>query len=866
LVTDFGLAKRVQADQHLTQSGAIVGTPSYMAPEQASGKKGAVTTAADVYSLGAILYECLTGRPPFQAETALDTLMQVVEMEPPLPRKVNPAIDRDLETICLKCLDKQPARRYSSAETLAIDLDRWLAGMPINARPVSNLERTWRWCRRNPVIAGLVMGIALSLGAGIAIATYFAVQANARAREALEEKWKVRHQLYAAQMVLAQVAWRDGESVRLHDILLSQRPEHTGGRDLRGFEWFYLWRLNLLEQRFSLRGHEKPVLAVAYSLDGKYLASGGRDRTVKVWDAFNGRPILTFTAHIGAVTGLAFGPQGRLATASRDGTVKVWRVNAPRKTLILRGHAGAVNCVAFSPQGKRLSSGGADGKIILWDPLTGRQGRHWKPHVGEVTALAFSPDGQRLASAGNVEHFVTIWDTATGREVIRLKGHDSGITCVAYDTEGKRLVTGSADGTARIWNAHSGEELQMLSIVSRAFNRPQPGMVLSVAFRPDGNQLAIASRDWDFDKQKWADGEVWLWDAGRVRRRLWLPIGQHWPRSVAFSPNGKNLALGGDFRELLAVLEVGGPLTLKTPLAPATSLAFSPDGKSLFSGSGIGEINLVGVRGEGKKWDVSTGQETFTFRVPTGAVNCVILDAQGKRVFAGGNNQPVRIWDTSTGKLILTLSEPWVDVKRLVLDPSGSRLAGIVSGRVTLCNANTGKILRTWDFPFWGSLGIVFSPDGKRLAAPGHRGVVIWNTDTGKELLVIKETEELLGFRSVAFHPDGKRLAGACGNMIKVWDAETGEELLRLKGHTDNVSCVAFTPDGTRLGSGSDDGTVKVWEAHRGLELLTLIGHQKEVICVTFSPDGKRLASVSADGTVNIWDRKPRTDIWPTGP
>jgi serine/threonine protein kinase len=285
-VTDFGLAKRVKGDRALTQSGAIVGTPSYMAPEQAAAKKG-LSTAADVYSLGAILYELLTGQPPFRAETPLDTLLQVLEREPERPCSFNPDLDRDLETICLKCFEKDPQGRYASAEALTADLERWLAGEPISARPVSNVERLWRWCRRNPVVTSLLAAVAGALLLGTVVASYFAARANSNAREANQEKLRAnekvaeairerelaRRHLYVAKLQLAQTAWRDAEIGRLLDLLEEQRPK-SGQEDLRGFEWYYLWRL-CHSDLVTLKGHTGTVRSVAFSPDGRRIASGG---------------------------------------------------------------------------------------------------------------------------------------------------------------------------------------------------------------------------------------------------------------------------------------------------------------------------------------------------------------------------------------------------------------------------------------------------------------------------------------------------------------------------------------------------------------------------------------------------------------
>jgi tRNA A-37 threonylcarbamoyl transferase component Bud32 len=465
-VTDFGLAKRIEGDAGHTQSGVVVGTPSYIAPEQASGQRR-LTTAADVYGLGAILYEVLTGRPPFKAETPLDTLLEVVGKESVRPRALDAHADRDLETVCLKCLDKDPAKRYGSAEALAEDLERWLAGEPIRARRSGAVERLVKWARRRPAVAalaGLVIVVAALGGAGVvwqwqeAKNGWSAAEKKAEAEKAAREKTQealaqAKQNLYFQRIALAERELSAGNLGRAEELLDECPPV------LRGWEWHYLKRLRLGPPRV-LGGKGSWVVGVALSPDGKLLASAGSSRLFL-------------------------------------GEVKLWEVESGRERFALGGpllRPGAT-AVAFSPDGKTLAASGIDAVIRLWDVATGKSVRILRGHGGAAVAVAFSPDGKRLASA-SFDGTVRVWDAEAGKELHVLRHADRAL-CVAFSPDGKYLASGGCDNVVRVWDAATGKEVSAL--------RGPPGYVMGVAFSPDGQQLAAASGH----RHK---GEVQLWD------------------------------------------------------------------------------------------------------------------------------------------------------------------------------------------------------------------------------------------------------------------------------------------------------------------------------------------------------------------
>jgi WD40 repeat protein/serine/threonine protein kinase len=896
-VTDFGLAKRIAGDSKLTQSGAVVGTPSYMPPEQAGGKKG-LTLAADVYALGAILYECLTGRPPFRAETPMDTLLQVLEREPERPRALNPRLSRDLETICLKCLQKEPGRRYGSALELAEDLERYLRGEPIEARPVGRTERLWRWCRRNPAVAALIVAVVLAMAVGTVISTQFALRAADEAHLAQQESERARQSefrtlrnLYVSQMNQAWLSWQAAQVSRVRELLDAQEPRHTGGHDFRGFEWHYLHRLLQTERR-TLRkpapraqwlsgegrmvafrpgtsqvawvespgggmsprralnkdgdriavleepdeaAFPKVVLCdmatgrmirtfprlkdVVFSSNGKYLAGGSKYRAaseIAILDVDTGEKLASLPC--GRL--YAFSPDGKVlaVVSSIEGLpnegVLLWEWASRTKPAKLSRDQTSAVTVAFSPDGKWIASGSVYGSGLVWDAQTGRKTISLKGHTNVITSVVFSPDGKLLATA-SYDRTIRIWDAATGKEVRALVGHSGLVTEVAFSSDGKILVSGATDQTARVWDASDGRQLRVY--------RGHASALLSVALSSDGKLLATAA----------LDGSVKLWDAARDQEvRSFAVPGPVEELPLAWEPSSDRLAVGGSELRLWDVtqwrrasdLSATGSMTGSMTWGPYY-VAYSADGRRLVSLALVIPdeadrklVTEVAIRDAGEKkprtWTIEGRMQGKMALSPDGRH----LALHARRLTA------IEVWDLDAGRRISTLekNKRAYGLAALVFTRDGKYLAvaevsiegGNPAVQLILKEVTGGRTVATSPVLADEVRHLAFTPDGQQVLAVGRNRAYLWDIASGKQVHGFPLNTEVL---TTSFSPDGKRLAtSGLEGQVALWDVATGQQLLTLPGFRGALSALAFSPDGTRLAGSSqegDRGMVKVWDA-----------------------------------------------------
>jgi WD40 repeat protein len=811
-ISDFGLAKLTEDGLNLTRTTDVLGTPSYMAPEQTGGH-GAVGPAADVYALGAILYECLTGRAPFLGEGVLDTLDQVRNQEPVPPSRLQPRLPRDLEVICLKCLHKSHLRRYGSARELADDLHRFQDGTPIRARPVGLLERTWKWARRRPAAAALVVVSVLAvLGfavLGVVVNQTVRGQRDLARRQADEldiQLQQTRQLLYTTQLLRVGAVWPSDPQQALR---LLEDPGACPA-DLRCFSWGVLYG-QCKRYRQELTGHSARVTAVAVSPDSRLFASADDQGQIRLWDD-QGKNVATWHEHSARVAVLAFTKDGRLlASGGHDGTIKLWHVTQRKLQGTLRVGAGRVTGLAFHPDQRTLASSSADagaGVVKIWDTRTLRIRRTLRGATDPLTPVALSPDGN-TAVCSDRNHALCLWDTRTGKPRGLLRGHTAAVTALAFAPD-NRLVSGAVDGSLRLWDVAGEVELDSFTI--------EIGAIAGLAVHPAGQSVAVAVERAGEPGSGEGRPDLQVWDL--LARRGGEPLRAH-----------------------------GG----------ATAVACTPDGRTLISGGADRTLKL---------WDHPGRRERVVMRDQTGGPGSVAMSANG-RVLAwarqhppGGTSTVIDVYDLVRGTMLAPLRGHGRPVRYLCLSPDGRTVASTAGNddepaELLLWDTATGTLRLALSGHRVGVTVLAISADGQRLASADLSGVVkVWDMATGNERLhlAVKGTP----WRALSWSGDGKVLAAGSGAgkpaLIQLWDAQTGRSRQPAVELRTPVTTLALSPDGSQLAWCGSGGVVRLLDVTEGGPALPLDTGMKGVASLAFSPDGRTLAVAGSGTGVKLWD------------
>ena len=866
-IIDFGVAKaltqRLTERTLFTEQGQCIGTPEYMSPEQAEITGLDVDTRSDIYSLGVLLYELLTGCTPFDGKelrskgyaemqriiceqdpikpsTKLTTLGgrlgDVAKHRSSTAEQLRKSVRGDLDWVVMKAMEKDRTRRYETANGLATDIDRHLNNEPVTARPPSKLYRFQKLVRRNKSAFAVAAVVVAALVLGTVVSTWQAVRATRAEREqsrlrhdAIEarEAETVQRQraeagerlarlhLYDADMNLAGQALQENNLGRAMSFLNLHRPARTGGVDLRGWEWQYLWGQCRTDELTTIGRHDGIVQSVAVSPDGQWVASGGWDGLLKIWTPARGAGRWEAVANVqlggGPVCSVAFSPDGRwLAAGTKKNEFALFR----------------------SPDWQQESSG-----LTATSPET------------DFISLAFSPDSRLLAVGGDVWSM----DTRTRLRTLPCRKFTWGEPAVAWLPNSQTLAgfgKSNGDYQVTLFDVSSPNPDATLAVIPLRRDSGVPTQPLTLAFSPDGGHLAVGF--WD--------GTIRIYASGDWSEVTALTNHTAWVSSLAFSKNGELLAsASADHR--IKVWRTRGwqeAASLRGHLEEVWGVAFTPDGERLVTGSKDNSVRLWSVARRAQPLDeISVWAEDMRF-----------FGLSGTCPFRVGPSNVLTIWDQETLEVRKQISDyPVADVLFSVPSPDARLLFLFTDGGgawlMDLAERADARpvCLQSEGLRFRAG---AFSDHGSWLALADENTVRVWTLKKGQPLLAFTSQER--DVHLVSFSIDERFLGAAAGpgsieQTIVVWDTASGKELLRHQAHHDWVSGIDFSPDGRLAATVDCSNICKLFDVRSRREVATLRGQLMALHSVCFSPDGRRLAAGTGDGCINVWDLETGREV-----
>lgn len=897
-ILDFGLAKLADAvdpdGPTMTTTGQFVGSLPWASPEQAQGEIEQVDTRTDVYALGVVLYQLLTGRFPYEVVGSMrDVLNRIVGEEPARPSTIRSEVDNEVETIVLKCLAKEPARRYQTAGELGRDIERYLRGEPITAKSDSGMYVLKKLLRRHRAVVAACLSFVLLLSISLIGSTILwrdAATARDRALEAeqkersersradaqaleAEQARKVAEQradelnrtAYINRIALAHSACEDGYFTRAMQMLDQCSPE------LRGWEWGYLRRRAGMAPLLDIAAHSPGVITLLTSRDGKHVMTVDENGFVKQWGLADGTLQKRVNVdRAGAVSPVCLSPDGNtLAFWSRNRTIRVWDLHAGRQIAV---HALTASeaaklesdwraaCLAFPPDGKLLLAGTPVGTVEAINLESGTS-TSFRAHGGSVKCIAFSPDGEVFATGEHLPQNegmseVRLWNVKNLQRLWSVPAAEAGVYALAFNPDGRRLAVGScipngrgvAEGTLRILDTRTGDEV--LS------TRGHEGFVHGLAFSPDGHKLASVGAPRS-PYGRTGDNTLKIWNAATGEQITSIPAHSEAGSGVAWSPDGQRIISVGNDGALRVWADQSSQdaRILDDSFDSAGQVAFSPDGKRILSG----ELRRVESRANRLRvWNVETLRPLLTIDAHQASILSVAWSPDGRVIASSGNDSFIRLWNSGDGRPLSSIEVERRRAWRLMFSPDSTLLAAQASvGACVYRVADQSVVFRIQQ---QGCSAMAFSPDGSQLAIGiGSDDIHVYRTAdwVGGQRIRVGQKISCLAFA-------GNR-GLACGDgqgSLSIWDSQTGDLLAGPSPPTDeNLLSIASNPDGSRIASGSADMLLRIWDTDKGAELLTVRAHDHTVMCVQFDATGRRIATCGMDRPIKIWEA---ADVVPT--